>query len=221
MSPGPSLTSRLQRFAAVCGLSALVLLLAACKPGSEPTKPLIPQAVVGNDSITFPKDSPQLGTLKIAQAQPEQESFVRINGRASWNDARTSRVNSPVNGRVVDLPVMPGAQVRKGTVLAVVSSPEFGQIQSEARRAESDYKLAERTLLRVRELHGAGVVPTKDLQIAEADHERARAERTRTQVRERSYGGGMRVDQMFKIVAPIAGVVVDRRVTIGQEVRAD
>jgi membrane fusion protein, heavy metal efflux system len=201
---------------------ALVLLISACgKSANEPSKSATPQAEVGVDRVSFPKDSPQLATLRVVNAVLEQESFIRINGRASWNDAKTSRVSSSVSGRVVELIAMPGMMVKKGAVLAVVSSPEFGQIQAEARRAESDLQLSERTLKRLQELHTAGVIPTKELQSAEAEFQRNRAERTRTQIRERNFGGGNRLDQLFRIVAPIDGAVVDRRITIGQEVRAD
>jgi membrane fusion protein, heavy metal efflux system len=195
--------------------------LAACSKPPEAAKAAIPGAKVTADGVTFAKDSPQLTTLRTVEAVLERESYVRINGRVSWDDAKTSRVNSSVSGKVVELKVMPGASVKKGDVLAVISSPEFGQTQSEARRAESDFALSTRALNRAKELHTAGVIPTKELQSAEADFARARAERSRTQVRERSYGGGNKVDQMFRIVAPLGGVIVDRRITIGQEVRSD
>ena len=209
------------RSATVVAIILSASALAACSKPADTTKPPIPGATVSIDSVTFPKDSPQLSTLRTVEAVRERESYVRINGRVSWDDSKTSRVNSSVSGKVVELKVMPGAVVKKGDVLAVVSSPEFGQAQSEARRAESDFALSERALNRARDLHSAGVIPTKELQSAEADFQRARAERTRTQVRERSYGGGAKVDQMFRVVAPINGVIVDRRITIGQEVRTD
>lgn len=202
-------------------VTALAIALAACGKPSDVTKTASPQAEVGTNYVIFPKDSPQLATLRTIEALPEQESFVRINGRASWNDARTSRVSSPVAGRVVELPVMPGSSVRKGDVLAVVTSPEFGLIQAEARKAQADHQLAERSLERVRDLHAAGVVPTKELQNSEAELARSLAELQRTQVRQRGFGGGSKVDQLFKVVAPISGVLVDRRVTIGQEIRSD
>lgn len=209
------------RFVRALCVGAALTLSACAKGPAEPARPALPQAEVGADRVSFPKDSPQLETLRMVEAVPEQESFIRINGRASWNDMKTSRVNSPVNGRVTELIATPGMVVKKGTVLAVISSPEYGQIQADARRAESDLRLSERTLARVRELHAAGVVPTKELQSAQADYERSRAERSRTMVREKNFGGARGVDQMFRVVAPIDGVVVDRRITIGQEVRSD
>ncbi len=200
---------------------ALLLTLLACQKPPEPPKPSLPGASVEGNAITFPKDSPQLASLRTVTVVPERESRVRINGRTAWDERATSRVNSPVAGRVTALLVEPGAPVRRGQPLAVLSSPEFGQAQAEARRAESDLNFAERNLARARELHGAGVVPLKELQAAENDQQRAMAERARTQAKERLYGGAGTIDQQFRLVSPIDGVVVQRNANLGQEVRPE
>lgn len=202
--------------------ACVVTLTAGCGDRvPESPKPTVPGAVLEGDAITFPQDSPQLSTLRVVQAQPERESSVRINGRMAWDESRTSRVHVPFAGRVTEIRVTPGTQVSRGSVLAVVSSPDFGQAQTEVRRAEAELKMAERTLARVRELHEGGVLPLKDLQQAENEHARARLERSRTEARERLYGGNAAVDQLFRVTAPVAGVVVERRVNIGQEVRPE
>ena len=201
--------------------SALLLLLHGCGKAPEPGKPQVPGMQIDGEAISFPDDSPQLTTLRTTEAVPERASFVRINGRTVWDESRTSRVISSVAGRIVELKASPGSTVRRGDVLAIVSSPDYGQAQSEARRADTDLELATRSLTRARDLHDAGVLPLKDLQAAQADHARAKSERDRTAARERLYGGGSQIDQQFRIVAPISGVVVDRRINLGQEVRPD
>src|SRR6185312_12507636 len=79
-----------------------------------------------------------------------------------------------------------------------------------------------KNLARVSELFGAGVSPAKDLQAAEADAARAAAERSRTEERLRLYGAARAgVDQRFTLASPIGGVVVERNLNPGQELRAD
>lgn len=202
-------------------LALLMVLVAGCSKPPDVVKPGVPGARIEDETITFAKDSPQLSTLRTVVVGRERDSFVRINGRISWDDSRTSRVTSPVAGRVIELRVMPGAHVRKGDVLALLSSPEFGQFQADARKSETDLALAERATNRARELHGAGVIPLKELQSAEADLERARTERQRTAAREKAYGSGRIVDQQFRLLAPVSGTIVDRRINVGQEVRPD
>lgn len=208
------------RFPTACALLGL-LLLAACQKPAEPLKSPVPGASVEGNVISFPKDSPQLSTLRTTAVAPERESRVRINGRTAWDETLTSRVNSPVAGRVSALLAMPGAHLRRGQTMAVISSPEFGQTQAEARRAENDLIFAERNLARANELLKAGVIALKEQQAAENDHARARTERERTLAKERLYGGAGAIDQQFKLVSPIDGVVVQRQVTLGQEIRPE
>jgi membrane fusion protein, heavy metal efflux system len=205
----------------VAFLCSSLLALSACQKAPEPVKAGVPGAVVDETSIRFPKDSPQLTTLRTVEVGRERDSFVRINGRISWDDSRTSRVTSPVAGKVTELRVMPGAVVKKGDLLALLSSPEFGQIQADSRKSETDVTLAERAYNRAKELHQAGLIAQKELQSLEADLSRARTERLRTQAREKAYGGGKLVDQMFRLVAPVPGTIVDRKITLGQEIRPD
>jgi membrane fusion protein, heavy metal efflux system len=207
-------------------LFTAIVLQAACEKSPQ----VAPQQVakisapkVEGDVITFAKESPQLGTLVTILATQERESFVRINGRMGWDETRTARVLSPLAGRVIEIKVAPGVAVRKGDPLAVISSPDFGTAQAEARRSETDLQLSDKQLQRARDLVAAGVMPQKELQLAEADFARAKNERERTLSKERAYGAvaGKLIDQKFQLVAPVSGMVVDRKITPGQEVRPD
>jgi cobalt-zinc-cadmium efflux system membrane fusion protein len=111
--------------------------------------------------------------------------------------------------------------VKAGDTLAVLAAPELGTAQAEARRAEQDYALAEKNFARVRELYQAGVAPAKDLQAAQAEAARTAAERTRTDQKLKLYGKTETVDQTFRLKTPLAGVVVERNLNPGQEVRPD
>jgi cobalt-zinc-cadmium efflux system membrane fusion protein len=104
----------------------------------------------------------------------------------------------------------------------VLAAPELGQAQSDARKAEQDHALAQKSLARVEELHGAGVAPDKDLQAAQADLVRTAAERQRTLARLKLYGkAAEEVDQQLALRAPLGGVVVERNINPGQELRPD
>jgi membrane fusion protein, heavy metal efflux system len=210
----------------ICVTALAALLVSGCEQKAATPMPQAPKLSAPNvegDVIIFAKDSPQLSTLVTLEAAQERESLVRINGRTSWDETRTARVQSPLAGRVLEIKVSPGMVVKKGQVLAVLSSPDFGTAQAEARRSETDLALADKQLQRARDLANAGVIPQKDLQSAESDFARARNERERTLSKERAYGtsSGRLIDQKFQLVAPVGGLIVDRRITPGQEVRPD
>lgn len=213
--------NRLLRALALSLAAGTALALAACGKPAAPPRPPLPGVQITGDTIAFPQDSPQLSTLRLVATVPERESVVRINGRLAWDERRTSRVHVPMPGRVVDVRAEAGARVQRGEVLALVSSPEYGQTQAEARRAGTELEFAERALARARELHQAGVIPLKELQAVQAEEQRARAERERTAARERLYGSARSIDQLYRVTAPLPGIVVERRVTVGQEVRPE
>jgi cobalt-zinc-cadmium efflux system membrane fusion protein len=202
---------------------ALVLAcvaLAAC--GEKNGKDAAPQPRVAQQNVLiFPPDAPQLSGITSVPVEPRREMVLKFNGRLVWNEERTVRVFPPFNGRVMAIAVRPGDRVQQGQTLAVVAAPELGQAQAEARRAEQDYVLAQKNLGRVEELHMAGVTPAKDLQAAQADAARAAAERDRTRAKLRLYGKADAVDQTLELKTPIAGVVVERNLNPGQELRTD
>src|SRR5205807_6675935 len=97
-----------------------------------------------------------------------------------------------------------------------------GQAQADARRAATDLALAERTLARQVDLLQHGVVARKEVEQAEADVARARADHQRAKVRLELYGGDTAlVDQLLPLETPLGGRIVDRSITPGQEVRPD
>lgn len=202
-------------------IALTTMLLTACTPpAQEPAPEADPK--VENSRITFPANSNQLSSISSIAVEMEPIPLALLNGRLTWNEERTVRIYTPFAGRVEKILVQPGQKVSSGQALAVIASPEFGQAQSDARRAESDFMLAEKNLQRVRELEQHGVAPRKDLQAAEADASRTRAELERTRNRLKLYGAAREgVDQVYTLTSPIAGTVVERNINPGQELRPD
>jgi cobalt-zinc-cadmium efflux system membrane fusion protein len=198
---------------------AAAMLVAACgerDPKSDPSRPRLE-----NGRVIFADSSPQLAALQtdvVKVGAPEQ---LRLTGRLVWDEERTVRLYPPFAGRVTQILVKPGDAVKPGESLALLSSPDFGQAQMEARRSQSDFSLAQKNLERLRELYSAGVAARKDLNAAEADYARAEAELARATNRVKLYGSGDAVDQNFALRSPIAGTVVERNINPGQELRPD
>ena len=200
------------------GLLLLVVLAACGEKEKEPG----PQYTVEQHSIVvFAPNSPQVASLTSVPIEPRREMVLRFNGRLVWNEDRTVRMFAPFAGRVTEIAVRPGDRVKKGQKLAVLAAPELGQAQAEARRAEQDFALAQKNRARVEELFMAGVAPQKDKQAADADLARTRAEKDRTLAKLRLYGKTDTVDQTFALRSPIDGVVVERNLNPGQEIRPD
>ena len=181
-----------------------------------------PEPKVEGEKILMPKNSPALTSLTTEPAELHKSAVVRLNGRLVWDDDITVRVFSPFGGRVASVLVESGQTIKPGDSLAAIASPDFGQAQTDARRAATDLLQAERNFNRVRELFEHGAAPQKDLQSAEADFERAKSEQERTGARLALYSGSSgAIGQLYQLASPLAGVVVEKNINPGQEVRPD
>jgi cobalt-zinc-cadmium efflux system membrane fusion protein len=203
--------------ACICLITTLVTGCHKSQPAPEP-----PQPRAEGESIFFPAGAEGVKTIKSQVVKLVPVPATQLNGRVTWNEDKTVRVFSPFAGRVERILVQPGQSVSKGQALALIASPEFGQAQADSRRAASDYALAEKNLSRLRELEQHGVAARKDLQMAEADQARAATELERARRRVALYGGaGRGIDQNYTLTSPIAGVIVEKNINPGQELRPD
>ena len=173
-------------------------------------------------SVTVPADAPQNSSLAVEAAKPLAKSSVHVTGRLVWNEETTVRIFSSVAGRVNQINVNAGKRVSEGDTLATMASVDFGQAQADASKAEADLKLSERTLKRLGELFAHGASAKKDVEAAEDDFENKKAERARSLARLKLYGVTTgTVDGMFPLKTPLSGVVVEKNINPGQEVRSD
>jgi cobalt-zinc-cadmium efflux system membrane fusion protein len=218
---------RMVRLLGMLGLvsmaAALAGALVGCRPERRAADPPGPR--IEGERILYPPDAVELASLSVAAAEPAPVGTVRTTGRLAWDEDRTVRVFPPVGGRVRAMLAGFEQRVGRGAPLAAIDSPDFGQAQADANRAATDLAAAELTLARVRELYEHQAAPKKDLEAAAADRDRARAESERASSRLALLGGGIGgkrgVDQHFVLRSPIAGVVVERAINPGLEVRTD
>ncbi len=201
-------------------LLVLLVVLGGCR--TEPKSAIEAAPRVEGERIQFPEGAPALGTLSIRPVESGEAVPLRFTGRLAWDENATVRVYSPVLGRVGHLFVDVGQSVPAGAPLALLQSPDFGQAQSDAARARADLRASERNLARAAALVERGAAARKELDAAEAEHARSQAEQQRAEGRLALYGGqGPGVDQRFLLRSPIGGVVVERALNPGQEVRPD
>lgn len=196
---------------------ACLFSLAACR--NEPTPKASHTPVIDGQRLTLVSDD-DFERLKRAAVTRDTGHDLRLSGRLVWNEDASVRIFPPVPGRVVTIFAKPGDQVRAGGRLLSLSAPDVGQARADLGRAEADSRLSEKALARMRELHAAGVVAQKDLDQAEADFSRASAERVRALARVKNMGGDG-VEQTFGITSPIQGIVVERNVNPGQELKPE
>lgn len=197
-------------------LTALLLALAACSGEPEASK----ASPVSIDGARLTLTEPDKASfLKTAGVEINKGSTLRLPGRIVWNEEKTVRIFPQLAGRVQNIALDVGSNVKTGQVLATLSSPDYGQAQADNRKAQADSRLATQALERSRELKEAGVIAEKDWQQAQNDAARAQAEAERASHRLAGLGGDG--NGSYSLRSPLSGVVVERNLNPGMEFRPE
>ena len=203
-------------------LNSLILATVAIGCHRETTPEASSGPKIEGDKITFATNAPQLGYLTIEPAQERTAAAVGLYGRLAWDDDLTVRVFSPVAGRVTAIPVEVNQRVSAGDTLALLDSPDFGQALANARTAAGNFAAADKTLTREKDLFAHGAAAQKDVEAAEAAFVAASAERDRAAATLANYGGSAdSTNEIYSLRSPLAGVLVEKNISPGQEIRSD
>lgn len=219
-----SLAGRVVRGVLVVGLASSLFAAGALWGSHRAEEPPSAAPVRDPDVLRFDAGAPQLAMLRVSAVPSLPVPLAEpLNARIAYDENHTGRVSSPVPGRVVELRKLPGDRVAAGEALAVIDAPELGTALADAAKARADEHRRSLALGRARDLYAGEVLPRKDLEAAEADFAQARAESARAAMRvENLDPRRARISgQRLLLLAPVGGVVVERRANPGLEVRPD
>ena len=174
----------------------------------------------------------QLEHLKIAPvAAVSFRPEVQTTGTVAFDGDISTQVLSPISGPVLRILVEPGAWVKKGAVLATVSSPDFAS-------AVSDFRKAQATAVQTRRVAGLDSalfkndgIARRDMEQAQTDALSAEADRDAALQALEALGvdsstlSGLRENKAVAAVqgvirAPIEGTVVEKLINPGQLLQA-
>jgi len=208
-----------RRLLPILGLAAL-FALAGCKQEQKAAD--VPEPKVQGEEVILADDAPQETSLSVETAEARKLAITHLTGRLYWNEDATVRIFTPVAGRVQEVLAGLGQSVSAGMPLARIDSPDLGQALADARTAEGNLRLAQTTADRYRELVEHGAAAEKDVENAEATLTSARAEHDRAEARLALYGGNDNDSgELYLLRSPLAGMLVEKNINSGQEVRAD
>ena len=205
----------------LCGL-LLTVMLTACSDSADKSQP-VPQAPKVKGEVHLAPDSPKKAYVKTASLSLTQHPLLEpLTGKITYNESVTSRISSPVAGRVIGTPAAFGTQVQAGSVLLQLDSPDVAAAEADYAKAQAGLTLASHALSRQQELFAGKASAQKDLQLAQNDFNDAHSEVQRAQNRLKNLhiSAGQSTGQ-FALRSPISGAVVERYVNPGIEVRPD
>jgi cobalt-zinc-cadmium efflux system membrane fusion protein len=211
-----------------------VIVTGACAAGCNRQPAADPQPAATKASSADPLEITATPTL-LARIRVGELSWTEIGGklaipaRIEADETRVTRVGSPVMGRILDLAAREGQDVQKGQLLALVNSMGLSEAQLAFLKAVSQKQVAQRAVERAQVLLKADVIGSAELQRREAELAQASAELD--VARDQLMLLGMapeaittlekthQIHSVSRLVASMAGTVLDRKVTLGQTVQ--
>jgi cobalt-zinc-cadmium efflux system membrane fusion protein len=211
------------------GLASLVAVLLAAVavyrflggPAGHPEMPVKAMPLVRSDNtLAVPEGSPLRGKLVVAPViAREVPRDLALPAVVEADPAHLIKVAPPLAGRVTQLKVTLGEQVKAGQPLFVIDSPDLAAAYSDYDRAKALLALALKNRDRQRGLSKIGGAAEKDLQQAETDYVTAEAEDQRATARLKQIGIDFEArnkSRTVTAVAPMDGSVIDLGVAPGQ-----
>ncbi len=188
----------------------------------------------------------QLMSVKSAKAVSAVIPITEeATGKVAFNDDAITPVFSPYTGRVIELLAKPGDVVGRGTPLLLIDSPEVVDAENDFlagraawNKAQAILRQMERNRDRVQKLVSGEAAAPKDLEQALTDVESAKSDVRSTEAqidaaRQRLLNFGKtdaeierfsetrRADRTTRVLTPIGGQIIGRKVGPGQYVRPD
>lgn len=183
--------------------------------------PVIAWSVIAPEESAKPAELNST-TLEIRTIHPRlYESAERYSLPATLEAAESVDIFARANGYMKERHVDIGSEVRRGQLLARLSSPELEdlihQAKADIRKQKSLVSLAKRLAQRYQQLKGTGVVSIVDVEEKISDFEVARAVLTNYEARLEQLNEEYAYTE---IRAPFSGIITHRFTEIGQRISA-
>ena len=196
---------------------SLVLLLSSCKE----EKAEVAKTTSNKTSIELSNDL--LKNVEVVSVNEEDavENLIVV-GEITFDEDNIVKVFPIVSGNVDRVNVSLGDYVKKGQILAEITSTDINQFQVDYKIAKSNFNLIEKNYLRVKELYQTNFASSKDLNEAETEYNNAKSEYEGKRKLLKLYGAKENNnDSKFYVTAPNNGYIVERTVNEGTQIRTD
>jgi cobalt-zinc-cadmium efflux system membrane fusion protein len=205
----------------LCHLSVMLigLTLTAC---TRPEPPAPPAETVQKTADTRQQPDIQTMLIEVPPALPA----LTLSARVTYAEDGYSKVSSPLQGPVLDVRVKLGQAVKAGDVLMVMDAADIATAYAAYVAEISELGLAERNYELTKDLYDAQAMSLKDLEHAENDLNRERAEFKQAKGRLLSLRvpaaelskplAQQQITSRFELRSPLTGTIVERNVTPGQ-----
>lgn len=163
------------------------------------------------------------GIALQAAAPAKIGSTLQLPGEIRFNEDRTAHIVPRVGGVVERVSADLGQQVKKGQVLAVLSSVALSEQRSELQAARRRLELARTTYQREKKLFDEKISPQQDVQQAQQVMREAEIAVANASQKLSTLGASASASSLgrYELRAPFDGMVVEKHLALGESVKDD
>jgi len=215
------------------------ILIGGCGHGAprKAEQPAAPSREGGSAAPQVIRLSPEarenIGLKAVAMSRgPIRENLV-TTAVIKPDEYHMAHVSPRIPGKAVEVFAKLGDTVKKGQVLAELDSLELGEKKAAFLRARTNLQVAERNYQREKGLFAKQVSSEKDYLEAKGEYERSQAAYQEARqalqlldisdaaIGQLNWADNRSRLSLFPLLSPFAGTVVDRHMTIGEQIRPD
>jgi cobalt-zinc-cadmium efflux system membrane fusion protein len=225
------MTDVILRKAATLSLWFGAAMVAACGGADAPAKQPEEATPVGKaDTAEADADAPadavvtldsvglRLAGVQVVKVAPVSGEVLEANGTITYDANRVAVISPRAESRVMSVRADLGQWVGAGAVLAVLESPEVGQLRAELERARATVEIAGKNYEREQRLNAQEISSQKELLEAENALRGAEADYNSAVSRLKAIGATEGEGPAFGLTTPVAGTVLERNASPGQVV---
>jgi cobalt-zinc-cadmium efflux system membrane fusion protein len=188
----------------------------------------------GEERITLPAEALQTASFKTVTVQRQSlEQEIRATAVIKPNENRLAHVSPRIPGKAMEVKAMLGDPVEPGQMLAELDSLELGEKKAAFLQARTNLEVARRNYEREERLFKQKISSEKEYLAAKGEFERSQAvfqaarEALRlvglvdAEIERITWGGKGHPLSHFPLVAPFAGTVVEKHITVGELVKPE
>lgn len=157
--------------AMICSLG---IMLPACKenkPAEKAAEVKTVEAPVSNEVQLTPEQMKTAGIAINSVEHRSMHSVLKVNGVVDVPPQNIVSVSMPLGGYLKNMRLLPGMQIAKGQVLAVLEDPQYIQLQQDYLVARSKLRFLEADFVRQKELNESKANSDKVFQQVRSEYE--------------------------------------------------
>jgi cobalt-zinc-cadmium efflux system membrane fusion protein len=175
----------------------------------------------GEEKIAFTDEQVKAAGMAIESAGPARiKTSLQLPGEIKFNEDRTAHVVPRVAGVVDSVSANLGQEVKRGQVLAVLSSPGLSEQRSALQSAQRRLELARTTHEREKKLWEEKISPQQDYLQAQQAMQEAQIAVANANQKLLALGAtpGSAALGRYELRAPFDGMVVEKHISLGESV---